>query len=185
MGSSQHIASPTVPFTYLMMITVRLRTRKTFCMTSMSGSPLMAMLTKITPTRPISANHPLSSASHTNRIGGGMKRLITLSTKSCFVISCYGSRGRTAGRNWQVRSAEWDVGSATLSRGYSTSRGNVFRDTGWETPDCHLKNINISEVAVAYCTHHARCCPRGSQRRFASMVRRIWYSGPQSVSVIL
>jgi len=63
-------------------------TRKTDCITSMLGSPLMAMLTKITATRPISANQPLSSASHTNRMGGGMKRLMTLSRKSCFPASC-------------------------------------------------------------------------------------------------
>eukprot|EP00752_Nemacystus_decipiens_P004956 g4509.t1 len=54
----------------------------------MPGNPLMAMLTKITATGPISANQPLSSASHTYKMGGGMKRRITRSKKSCFLISC-------------------------------------------------------------------------------------------------
>ena len=58
----------------------------------MLGSPLMAMLTNITATRPISANQPLSSASHTYRMGGGMKRRMTLSKKSCFVASCVSGR---------------------------------------------------------------------------------------------
>lgn len=65
-------------------------TRKTDCMTSMLGSPLMAMLTKITAARPMSANQPLFSASQTYRIGGGIKCRITLSRKSCLPISCWG-----------------------------------------------------------------------------------------------
>lgn len=62
-------------------------TRKTLCMTPKPGSLLMSILTKITATRPISANHPLCSASHTYRMGAGINRRITLSRKSCFSIN--------------------------------------------------------------------------------------------------
>lgn len=93
----------------------------------MPGSPLMAMLTNITATRPISANQPLSSASHTYRMGGGIKRLITLSKNSCFLISCW-SRTRTATGDGHVLGAAecrlhdrtlstWDSGLINSSRG--------------------------------------------------------------------
>ena len=83
-------------------------TRKTDCITSMLGRPLMAMLTKITAARPMSANQPLSSASQTYRMGGGMKCRITLSRKSCFLISCWGCTGDGAHTSSVVTLPFWD-----------------------------------------------------------------------------